>query len=138
MEPKKVVAAIVVGYVLLIGLGYVIHGIWLKPVYEQYATVWRLEEVIARKMWINWLGQLLFTVLFAWIYTRGVEEKPWAGQGLRYGMAMTLLAVVPAVCTEYVVYPIPYSLALQWMAAGAVQLVVLGLVVAFFCRAPET
>jgi hypothetical protein len=136
MEPKKLIAAIVVGYVLLMGLGYVIHEVWLMPVYQQYSTLWRLEETMRHKMWINWLGQLLFTVVFAWIYTRGVEDKPWVGQGIRYGIVMTLLAVVPAVCTEYVVYPIPYTLAVQWMAAGAVQLIVLGLVVAFFCKSP--
>ena len=113
MEPKKVILAIVVGYVILMALGYVIHEIWLMPVYQQYATIWRLEDMMRHKMWINWAGQLLFTVLFAWIYTRGVEDKPWVGQGIRYGMVMTLLAVIPAVLTQYVVYPIPYTLALK-------------------------
>ena len=138
MEPKKLILAIVVGYVILMALGYVIHEIWLMPVYQQYATIWRLEDMMRHKMWINWAGQLLFTVLFAWIYTRGVEDKPWVGQGIRYGMVMTLLAVIPAVLTQYVVYPIPYTLALKWMAAGTVQLIVLGLVVAGFCQKPAT
>jgi hypothetical protein len=138
MEPKRLIAAIVVGYVLLMGLGYVIHEIWLMPVYQQYASVWRLEEMIRHKMWINWVGQLLFTVVFVWVYTRGVEAKPWVGQGIRYGILMTLLAVVPAVLTEYVVFPIPYDLALKWMAGGAVQLIVLGLVVAGLCQRPST
>jgi hypothetical protein len=86
------------------------------------------------KRWVIWVGQLIFTVLFAWVYTRGVENKPWLGQGIRYGIIMTLLAVVPAVCTEYVVFPIPYTLALKWMVAGGIELVVLGVVVAAFCR----
>ncbi len=138
MEPKKFLAAVVVGYIILMGLGYLIHKIWLMPVYQQYATMWRLEEVMRHKMWINWVGQLLFTVVFAWVYTRGVEDKPWVAQGVRYGMAMTLLVVIPAVCTEYVVYPIPYTLALKWMLAGAVQLLVLGVIVAGLCRNPAT
>ena len=138
MEPKKLILAIAVGYVILMVLGYVIHEIWLMPVYQQYATIWRLEETMRHKMWINWAGQLLFTALFAWIYTRGVEDKPWVGQGIRYGIVMTLLTVIPAVCSQYVVYPIPYTLALKWMGAGAVQLIVLGLVVAGFCQKPAT
>lgn len=138
MEPKRLIAAIVVGYVILMGLGYLIHEIWLMPVYHQYAPVWRLEEVMRHKMWINWVGQLLFTVVFVWVYTRGVEDKSWVGQGIRYGILMTLLAVVPAVLSAYVVYPIPYDLALKWMAGGAVQLIVLGLVVAGFCQKPST
>jgi hypothetical protein len=134
MDVKKYVLAVVVGYVVLLGLGYLIHEVWLMPVYQEYAVVWRPEEIMRHKMWVNWVGQLLFVLVFAWVYTRGVEDKPWVGQGLRYGVAMTLLAVIPAVSTEYVVYPIPYTLALKWMLAGGVQLVVLGLVVAAFCR----
>ncbi len=136
MELKRLVPAIVVGYVLLLALGYLIHGVWLRPVYDEYLTVWRSEEVMLHKRWVLWVGQLIFTVLFAWVYTRGVEDKPWLGQGIRYGIVMTLLAVVPAVCTEYVVFPIPYTLALKWMVAGGVQLVVLGVVVAAFCKQP--
>jgi len=76
--------------------------------------------------------------VFAWVYTRNIENKPWPGQGIRYGVLMTLLAVVPAACIQYVVYPIPYTLALKWMFAGGVQLIVLGLVVAYFCRKPAS
>lgn len=136
MELKRLVPAIVVGYVLLLALGYLIHGVWLRPVYDEYVTLWRSEEVMLHKRWVLWVGQLIFTVLFAWVYTRGVEDKPWLGQGIRYGIIMTLLAVVPAVCTEYVVFPIPYTLALKWMVAGGVQLVVFGVVVAAFCKQP--
>ncbi|HJY85794.1 MAG TPA: hypothetical protein VKE24_03055 [Candidatus Acidoferrales bacterium] len=138
MEPKKFLAAVVVGYIILMGLAFLIHGVWLMPVYQQYATIWRLEEAMRHKMWINWVGQLLFTVVFAWVYTRGVEDKPWVGQGIRYGLLMTLFVVIPSVCAEYVVYPIPYTLALEWMLAGAVQLLVLGVIVAGFCRKPAT
>ncbi len=136
MDLKRLILAIVVGYVVLVGLAYVIHGVWLIPVYEQYATVWRLQEARLERVWIMWVGQLIFTVMFAWIYTRGVENKPWIGQGLRYGVAITLLAVVPAVLSEYVVYPIPYTLALKWIVGGAVQVTVLALIVAGICQKP--
>ena len=41
MDLKKVVPAIVLGTLLRLGLGYVIHEVWLKPVYQEYAGVWR-------------------------------------------------------------------------------------------------
>ncbi len=133
MDLKKLVAAVVVGYILLMVLGYLIHNIWLMPVYRQYADVWRPADLMMKKRWVMFVGEFLFTVLFAWIYTRGVENKPWVGQGIRYGVVMTLLAVVPAACSEYTIYPIPYTLALKWMVGGGVQLIALGLVVAGFC-----
>jgi len=84
------------------------------------------------------VGQLIFTIMFAWVYTRGVENKPWVGQGIRYGILMTLLVVVPSACAQYTSYSIPYTLALKWMVGGGVQLVVLGLVVAGFLRKPAS
>jgi len=84
MELKKLVPAVVVGYALLLALGYLIHG------------VWRSETLMMHKRWVMWVGDLIFTVVFAWVYTRNIENKPWPGQGIRYGVLMTLLAVVPA------------------------------------------
>ena len=134
MQLRKVVPAVVVGYLLMMGLGYLIHNVWLLPVYRQYAHVWRPEAVMMRNRWIMLVGQLIGVAAFTWIYTYGVEDKPWAGQGIRYGILMTLLAVVPSACAQYTVYSIPYTLAVKWMIGGGAQLVALGLVVAWFCR----
>lgn len=134
MNWKRFLLAVVVGYVVLIALGYVIHQIWLKSDYQLNAVAFRLEEAMMQRMWIMWLGELLFVVMFAWIYTRGLEDRPWLGQGLRYGVAVTLLVVVPTSLSEYVVYPIPHLLALKWIGAGAVEVILLGLIVAGIYR----
>jgi hypothetical protein len=136
MDLKKLAVAVVVGYLVLMVLGYLIHSLWLMPVYRQYAGAWRPADIMMKKRWVMFVGEFIFTVLFAWIYTRGRENKPWVAQGIRYGILMTLLAVVPAACSEYTIYPIPYTLALKWMVGGGVQLIALGLVVAGFCRKP--
>lgn len=136
MEPKKMILAVLVGYLLMGTLSYLVRGIWLIPIYSHYELIWRLRGMMMPHFWVMWLGQLLFIVMFVWIYIRGVDSKPWVKQGLRYGLMMTLLTVVPAACTQYVIYPIPYTLLGKWIAAGGVQLVLLGLVVASFCRKP--
>jgi len=79
------------------------------------------------------VGQFIFTALFAYIYTRGAEKKPWLVQGIRYGILVTLLAVVPMALSEYVVYIVPYQLAIKWMIAGGIQMIILGLIVAGIC-----
>lgn len=138
MDWKKFLAAVVVGYLLVGVLAYLIHNVWLMPVYRQHQSVWRPAEITMRKRWVMLVGQLIFTIMFAWVYTRGVENKPWVGQGIRYGILMTLLVVVPSACAQYTIYSIPYTLALKWMVGGGVQLVVLGLVVAGFLRKPAS
>ena len=138
MDLKKLALAVLVGYLVLFGLGYVIHTIWLGPTYASLPDTWRLMDQMQRKMWIMWVGNLLFAVMFAYVYTRGMENKPWMGQGIRYGILMTLLVAIPTTLSEYVVYRIPYTLAIKWIAAGALQCIVLGVIVAFFCKKEGT
>ncbi len=130
MNTKKLVLAIIVAYVVLMGSNFLIHDVWLKADYEDTAGAWRQMDQIQHRMWIMCIGQLCFTALFAFIYTRGVEDKPWFGQGVRYGILITLLAVVPHSLGEYVTVDMPHMLALKWIVAGGVQMIILGLIVA--------
>jgi len=43
----------------------------------------------------------IFAIAFVRIYLRGREDKPWLGQGLRYGMTMAALTVDSAVQRSY-------------------------------------
>jgi hypothetical protein len=130
VDIKKFVVAIVVAYVILMGSNYLIHTVWLMQWYQASPDSWRPMDQFREKMWVMWLGQLLFSVMFVYIYTRGVENKPWVGQGIRYGILMTLLTVFPYSMAEYVVYRVHHLLAERWMAAGLVQMLVMGLAVA--------
>lgn len=134
MDTKKLVAAIVVAYIILMGSNFLIHSVWLMRDYSAIPDSWRPVADMQHKIWLMWIGQLLFTILFAYIYTRGVEAKPWVGQGIRYGILITLFTVIPYSLSEYVVYRVPHTLAVKWMIAGTIQIAVLGLVVAGICK----
>jgi hypothetical protein len=64
------------------------------------------------------------------VYARGKEEKPWIGQGIRYGILMTLFTVVPSTLNDYVVYNLPHTLVLHWIIAGLITLILMGLAAA--------
>lgn len=134
MDWKKFALAVVVIYLVLFGLDFVIHSMWLGPVYASLPDSWRPMDQMEQKMWIMWVASLLFTVMFVYVYTRGMENKPWLGQGIRYGVLITLLASIPTVLSQYVVFRIPYTLAIKWMASGAVELILAGVIVAFICK----
>ncbi len=137
METKKIALAVVVTYIIMWVSGFLIHGLWLAPTYkalQNQGVSFRPQEAFAHKIWLIWAGDLLYTILFVWIYTRGVENKPWVGQGTRYGILMTLFTVVPPAINEYVVYPLPYTLAIKWMIGGLVALIVMGLATAGICQ----
>jgi hypothetical protein len=127
---KKLVLAIVVGYVVLMATNYLVHEILLMPDYNAIPLSHRSAEGIMHRFWAMAVGQFFFVALFAYIYSRGAEKKPWLAQGIRYGFIMTLFTVIPYSLSEYVVYIVPYQLAIKWMILGGIQLVILGLVVA--------
>lgn len=131
---KKLVAAIVVAYIVLMGTNFLVHDIWLMNDYAATPESWRPLAEMQHRMWAMWLGQLFFAIVFAYVYTRGVEKKFWVEQGLRYGILMSFFTVIPYSLGEYTVYRVPHLLAVKWMIAGTIQLIILGLIVAGICK----
>lgn len=127
---KKLVMAIVATFVILMATNYLVHSVWLMPDYDAIPLSHRNPAGIEHRFWAIVVGQFFFSVMFAYIYTRGRENKPWIEQGIRYGILVALLTVIPTSLTEYTVYIIPYMLAIKWMVAGGIQMVLAGLVVA--------
>ena len=131
---KKLVLAIVAAYILLMLTNYLIHSVWLASDYAAIPESHRSISGIMRHFWIMAIGQIFFAAMFAYIYTRGREQKPWLVQGIRYGIVMTFMTVIPYSLSEYVVYIVPYQLAIKWMVAGTIQLIILGVLVAGICQ----
>jgi hypothetical protein len=130
---KKLVLAIVAAYVVLMLTNYLVHQIWLMSDYAAIPASHRSPAGIMHRFWAMAIGQFIFAAMFAYIYTRGAEKKPWIVQGIRYGILMAFLVVVPTALGEYVVYIVPYMLAIKWMIAGGIQMIILGLIVAAIC-----
>lgn len=135
---KKLVLAIIVAYIVLMGTNYLVHSVWLMPDYDAIASSHRSAAGIMHRFWAMALGQFFFAAMFAYIYTRGRESKPWLEQGIRYGIVMTFMTVVPYSLSEYTVYIVPYMLVIKWMIAGGIQLIILGLIVAGICKEGAT
>ena len=131
---KKLVIATIVAYIVLMATNYLIHSVWLMPDYDAIASSHRTVEGIMHRFWAMALGQFFFAAMFAYIYTRGRENKSWLEQGIRYGIVMTFMTVVPYSLSEYVVYIVNYMLVIKWMIAGGIQLIILGLIVAAICK----
>ncbi len=134
MDMKKTIGAIVAGYVVQFGGNFLIHGLWLKQDYINTASLWRSSEAMNSRMWAMFLGVLIYAVGAVLIYVRGVESKPWVGQGIRFGI---LLALVTTVCNSlisWVTMPMPHMLAVKWMVGEGLLAILFGLVVAAICR----
>ena len=130
---KKFLIAWLVMFVLYFAFGFIVHGVLLHDDY--LATgIMRPEDQQQGLMGLMILAHVMLAGAFTWIYARGVENKPWLGQGLRFGLAVAFLAVIPLYLIYYVVQPLPSSLVCKQIVFDTVCTLILGAVVAFLYR----
>ena len=129
---KKFLVAWVVLFVLYFGGGFVIHGLLLHDDYAATGSM-RPEAEAQSLMHLMILAHVLMAGAFVWIYARGVENKPWLGQGLRFGLAVAIL-FVPIYIIYYVVQPTPGEIAVKQIVYDTILMLVLGAAVAYIYR----
>lgn len=132
MNKKFLVAWLVVFVVMFLG-GFVIHGMLLQ---DEYMATGLMRPEAEQEGFMVWmiLAHVLMAGAFTWIYARGVENKPWLGQGLRFGLALALFCTVPIYLIYYCVQPVPEMLAIRQIAYDLILMLVAGAVVAFLYR----
>jgi hypothetical protein len=134
---KKFFIAWIVVFVLWLFGSYAVHGGLLSADYMQTSMMRDPAESQARFHWMI-IAHLIMAGAFVWIYARGVENKPWLPQGLRFGLAVALLGIVPTYMIYYVVQPFPGELVVKQIVFEGILVVLLGAVAAFFYKQPST
>ncbi len=127
---KKFAIAVAVTFVLFSGLGYLVHGYILAGPYGHYPNLWRTADETAKHMPFILIANLTMAIPFVWIYERGRQDKPFMGQGLRYGIAMAALVPAGKFITYYAIQPISHSIALHQILFDGVAIVITSIVVA--------
>lgn len=138
MDMKKTAMAVVAGFVLQMGGSYLLHSVILMNSYMDTSALWRTEDAMGHRMWIMMVAQFLFVLGAVLIYQRGVERKGAVGQGIRYGILLAMVSIVPASLIEYVTVPVPHTIAFHWVLGEGVQCVLLGILIAFICQPKDS
>ena len=112
----------------------VLHGMLLRDDYLNLPNLFRPEAESQKYFPLMILAHVVMAGAFVWIYSRGIEPKPWLGQGIRFGIAVALMAAVPLYTIYYVVQPMPGMLAVKQMVGDGVLLLIVGAVAAFVYR----
>jgi len=135
MNVKKFWIAFVAVFVVLEILGYLIHGVLLAGAYqlEGVKEAFRPMAEMESKMWVMWLTDLIWVYFFMFFFVKGYENKGIV-EGIRYGAYIGIFVSLVLSYQNYVVFPIPYWLALQWFVYGFVISVILGVTAALIYR----
>jgi len=131
---KKFLISVVVMFVLSMVLGFVIHGILLNADYAQLPDLMRTQEDAGRHFPYMLTAHILIAIGFTWIYRRGRENRPWAGQGLRFGLAVAVLSTIPMYLIYHAVSPFPLGLAVKQIVFDTVGVMLMGVMVAWINR----
>ena len=132
MNLKRLVLTIIIVFVVSFFAGFFIHTIWLK---QDYLLVENLYRPMGQeKMLFIVLAYLGFSIGSVWLYAHGVEQKPWVGQGIRFGLAMFLVTTIPWFFITYAVQPYPLILIMKIILSEGVNKIFLGLVTALLYR----
>ena len=131
MNVKRFIFAIIAVFVAIQITDPIIHGFILKNSYTALQHVWRPDMM--SKMWIMYLTSLIFSFIFVYVFTKGYENKGIA-EGIRFGIIIGLLLNVVGTFNQYVVYPVPFSLALQWFVYGMIEFILAGIVTALIYK----
>jgi|SRR6185295_1078764 len=127
---KKCIISAVVMFVMAWALSFVVHGLLLAPDYA--VTPGMRPPAEAQKIvYFIILAQAIFGVAFAWIYFQGKEDKPWLAQGIRFGLAVACLTVIPMYLIYHVVTPVEFNVAIKQIVFDSIRVVLMGVVLAW-------
>ena len=132
MNLKKAIPTIIVVFIVANIFGFLIHAILLKPDYMPLAAHYRAEG--SEKMLFISLAYLSFAIGSVWVYAKGVEDKSWLGQGIRFGIAMWLVLAIPSFVIAYAVQPVPGMLVVKQVLFEGVDKILLGILTAALYR----
>jgi len=133
---KQFLIAWIVVFVAWMAGSFVVHGVLLHADYAKLPNLFRPEAEAQKYFPLMLAAHVIMAGAFVWIYSRGVEAKPWLAQGMRFGLAIVLLTVVPMYTIYYVVQPMPGLHVVKQIIFGGILVMILAAIVAFLYRQP--
>jgi hypothetical protein len=133
---KKFFIAWLVIFIAWMAGSFVVHGVLLQDDYARLPNLFRSEAEAQHYFPLMILAHVIMSGAFVWIYSRGVEASPWLPQGIRFGLAVALLTVVPMYTIYYVVQPMPGMTVVKQIVFNGILMLILGVVAAFMYRPP--
>ena len=133
MNKKFLIAWVVLFVAWFLG-SFVVHGVLLRSDYMQLTNLFRAESDQQQFFPLMLVAHVILSGAFVWIYARGVEARPWLAQGVRYGVAVALLTIVPTYLIYYAVQPMPGDVVIKQIVFDGVLTVILGTIVAWLYR----
>jgi hypothetical protein len=127
---RKLVLAVIAAFVVQFALGFLFHGVLLAPDYTALSAVYR--PPLPGMMAVMALAMLIMSAAMVTIYRYGRQDRPFLGQGIRFGLMVAAVSVIPIYMIGYAVTNIPAALAIKQIVLETITVSIMGVVVAWF------
>jgi hypothetical protein len=135
MNAKFWISALIM-FVLAFALSFLVHSVLLYNDYMQMQSWMRPQAQVQSLIPYMIVAQAIFGVAFAWVYLQGRSDTSWLAQGIRFGIAVAALTVIPTYLIYHVVTPVPLGVAIKQIVFDTIRVLLMGIVVAWINRAP--
>jgi hypothetical protein len=125
MNIKRLIFAILAGWVVIFATDFLIHNLWLGPLYQATKPLWRTETEMQTHICWMFFAQFLIVSTFVIVWAKGFAGRS-IGAGVSFGLLLGLFQQTWAIIL-FVVMPLPAELAVKWFFGGLVQAVLLGI-----------
>jgi len=105
----------------------IVHFILLNSAYSQHLHIWR--PIVEVRLWMLPVTGMFFSFFFVLIFSKGYEGKGLV-EGVRYGVYVALLTVLPHAYSSYAMMQIPYLITLQWFLYETSEYIIAGVLLA--------
>lgn len=134
MSAGRFLARVLAIAVAMFILGYIGHQVLLGRDYAAIEPIMRSKAEMMAHMPFAFVNALCFSTAFVWLYSQGRSARPWLGQGIRYGLAIWAVAMVPLYLTNYTIEPWPGVFVVKILAWELVAVTTLGILVASMAK----
>jgi uncharacterized BrkB/YihY/UPF0761 family membrane protein len=134
---RQFAISVVVLFVLSMALGFAVHGAMLSEEYAKLVpNVFRTPKDSEAHFIYMILAHVLMAFGLTWIYRQGRDNRPWPGQGARFGLAVAVLMTIPNYLIYYAVQPLPGELVVKQIVFDTIAVVIMGIATAALNRLP--
>jgi len=127
---KRFFVSVVVTFVLLIAIGFLVHGVLLANDYAHVPALFRSEEGQMNHLPFMLIAHLIAAFALVWIYVRIKGDGPFLTQGVLFGFAIASVMIIPKFLIYFAIQPMPGVVALKQIIFDTIGLVLIAIVVA--------
>lgn len=124
-------------FAVLFGFQWLYHGVYMMPIYEATASMWRSQEEMQNLMWVCIVTKLVIAAAVSCLYCCMAKGAACGGKcpktGAKFGLKVGAILGAHDFAS-YAWLPISMDMAVKWAVGDVIMGVLIGVALAYVSR----